>query len=123
MTGNRGFYRVDTAIAVPQIRPRDYRLALTGMFARPRTTPLDDLYRRGDLIERDITLTCVSNEVGGDLAGNARWLGVPLGAFLREHGLDPAATQLVCRSSRRDDHRRVRAGRARHRRRHARDRR
>jgi DMSO/TMAO reductase YedYZ molybdopterin-dependent catalytic subunit len=99
VTGNGGFYRVDTAIAVPQLRPRDYRLDLTGMFARRRTATLEDLYRRRDLVERDITLTCVSNEVGGDLAGNARWLGVPLGAFLREHGLDPAATQLVCRSS------------------------
>jgi DMSO/TMAO reductase YedYZ molybdopterin-dependent catalytic subunit len=99
VTGSGSFYRVDTAIAVPQIRPSDYRLALTGRFGDPRTTTLDDLYRRGDLVERDITLTCVSNEVGGDLAGNARWLGVPLAAFLREHGISPTATQLVCRSS------------------------
>ena len=80
---NRDFYRVDTAISVPQIRPADYRLELAGMFDSPRSYTLADLYDRDDLIERDITLTCVSNEVGGRLAGTARWIGVPLGAFLR----------------------------------------
>ena len=98
ITGNRDFYRIDTAITVPQVRPGDYRLALGGMFDAPRTYTLRDLYDRGDLLERDITLTCVSNEVGGDLAGSARWLGVPLGALLRENGIRPESSQLVCRS-------------------------
>ena len=97
-TRNRDFYRVDTAIAVPQVRPDDYRLSLRGMFDSPRGYTLPDLYGRDDLIERDITLTCVSNEVGGTLAGTARWLGVPLGAFLRENGVRSASSQLVCRS-------------------------
>ncbi|MCU1669861.1 MAG: oxidoreductase molybdopterin binding protein [Blastococcus sp.] len=97
-TGNRDFYRVDTAISAPQIRPADYRLTLTGMFDSPREYSLPDLYRRKDLIERDITLTCVSNEVGGTLAGSARWLGVPLGTFLRENGVRAESSQLVCRS-------------------------
>jgi DMSO/TMAO reductase YedYZ molybdopterin-dependent catalytic subunit len=99
VTSNRDFYRVDTAISVPQIQPSDYELELTGSFDSRATFSLDDLYGRGDLIERDITLTCVSNEVGGRLAGTARWLGVPLGAFLRENGVSPDSTQLVCRSS------------------------
>jgi DMSO/TMAO reductase YedYZ molybdopterin-dependent catalytic subunit len=99
VTRSGDFYRVDTAITVPQIRPSSYRLALTGRFGQQRTFTLQDLYRRPDLIERDVTLTCVSNEVGGDLAGNARWLGVPLGTFLQEFDLRPEATQLVCRSS------------------------
>jgi DMSO/TMAO reductase YedYZ molybdopterin-dependent catalytic subunit len=98
-TPNREFYRVDTAITVPQINPADYRLSLTGMFDSPRTYTLDDLLGRDDLIERDITLTCVSNEVGGRLAGTARWLGIPLGAFLRENGIRSGSDQLVCRSS------------------------
>ncbi|MGZ4572342.1 MAG: molybdopterin-dependent oxidoreductase [Blastococcus sp.] len=97
-TANPDFYRIDTAIAVPQIRPADYRLTLTGMFDAPRSYTLRELYDRADLIERDVTLTCVSNEVGGDLAGTARWLGVPLGAFLRENGVRATSTQLVCRS-------------------------
>jgi DMSO/TMAO reductase YedYZ molybdopterin-dependent catalytic subunit len=98
-TDNREFYRVDTAITVPQIRPADYELKLTGAFDTPRSYSLDDLLGRSDLIERDITLTCVSNEVGGGLAGTARWLGVPLGAFLRENGIrEGDSDQLVCRS-------------------------
>jgi DMSO/TMAO reductase YedYZ molybdopterin-dependent catalytic subunit len=98
-TGNRAFYRVDTAITVPQIRPRDFRLDVTGMVDRPRTWTLAELFDRDDVMERDITLTCVSNEVGGGLAGTARWLGVPLGAVLRESGIRRDSTQLVCRSS------------------------
>ena len=98
-TSNREFYRVDTAITVPQISPADYRLTLTGMFDAPRTYTLDDLLGRDDVIERDTTLTCVSNTVGGRLAGTARWLGIPLGAFLRENGIRSGADQLVCRSS------------------------
>jgi DMSO/TMAO reductase YedYZ molybdopterin-dependent catalytic subunit len=97
-TPNREFYRVDTAITVPQISPADYRLELTGMFDSPRSYTLDDLLGRPDVIERDITLTCVSNTVGGLLAGTARWLGVPLGAFLRENGIQSRSDQLVCRS-------------------------
>jgi DMSO/TMAO reductase YedYZ molybdopterin-dependent catalytic subunit len=97
-TRNGDFYRIDTALRVPQIEPADYRLRLTGMFDDPRTYTLDDLFARDDLIERDVTLTCVSNEVGGTLAGNARWLGVPLGALLRENGIQQRSSQLVCRS-------------------------
>jgi DMSO/TMAO reductase YedYZ molybdopterin-dependent catalytic subunit len=98
VTANRDFYRIDTAITVPQIRPGAYRLSLTGMFDSPRTYTLADLFGRADLVERDVTLTCVSNEVGGRLTGTARWTGVPLGAFLRENGVQPGSTQLVCRS-------------------------
>ena len=67
------------------------------MFDSPRSYTLPDLFGRDDLIERDVTLTCVSNEVGGRLAGTARWLGVPLGAFLRENGIRSGSDQLVCR--------------------------
>ena len=96
-TKNGDFYRVDTAISVPQIRPSDYRLSMTGMFDSPRTYTLTDLFERDDIVERDVTLTCVSNEVGGRLAGSARWIGVPLGAFLRENGVQSGSDQLVCR--------------------------
>jgi DMSO/TMAO reductase YedYZ molybdopterin-dependent catalytic subunit len=98
-TPGREFYRVDTAISVPQVRPSDFRLTLDGMFDSPGSYSLADLFDRDDLIERDVTLTCVSNEVGGGLAGTARWLGVPLGTFLRENGIRSDSTQLVCRST------------------------
>jgi DMSO/TMAO reductase YedYZ molybdopterin-dependent catalytic subunit len=97
-TDNGEFYRVDTAISVPRIRPADYRLEMAGMFDSPRSYTLADLFERDDLVERDITLTCVSNEVGGGLAGTARWIGVPLAALLEENGIRAGSDQLLCRS-------------------------
>ncbi|MCW2582399.1 MAG: oxidoreductase molybdopterin binding protein, partial [Klenkia sp.] len=98
-TANPDFYRVDTAITVPQISPSEYTLTLSGMFDSPRSFTLQELFDRDDLIERDITLSCVSNEVGGRLASTARWIGVPLGDLLRENGVQSSSDQLVCRSS------------------------
>ncbi|RRR98086.1 molybdopterin-dependent oxidoreductase [Glycomyces terrestris] len=97
-TPNGEFYRIDTAITVPRIDVDAWRLRVHGMVDRERTYTFDDLLGR-ELIERDITLCCVSNQVGGDLIGNARWLGVSLADLLAEAGVDPAADQLVSRSS------------------------
>ncbi|MFE0737314.1 sulfite oxidase [Streptomyces sp. NPDC058855] len=102
-TPNRDFYRVDTALVVPKIDAGDWRLRIHGRgLRRPRTYTLADLLAR-PLIERDITLTCVSNEVGGPYVGNARWLGVRLADLLAECGVKPPsrggpADQLVARS-------------------------
>ncbi|MDQ1652407.1 MAG: hypothetical protein QOI35_1607, partial [Cryptosporangiaceae bacterium] len=94
-TDARDFYRVDTALVIPQIKPADYRLRIHGRVSKPLTLSLEDLLGRGDLIERDITIACVSNEVGGNLAGNARWLGVPLKSLLDEAGPAGDADQIV----------------------------
>ncbi|MFD7964641.1 molybdopterin-dependent oxidoreductase [Streptomyces zaomyceticus] len=102
-TPNSGFYRVDTALTVPKVDAGTWRLRIHGReVTRPRTYTLDQLLAR-PLIERDITLTCVSNEVGGPYVGNARWLGVPLADLLKEAGVRPpskggTADQLVARS-------------------------
>ncbi|MEW1870088.1 molybdopterin-dependent oxidoreductase [Streptomyces caelestis] len=102
-TPNDDFYRVDTALTVPRVDATAWRLRIHGEgVTRPATLSYDDLLRR-DLIERDITLTCVSNEVGGPYAGNARWLGVRLSDLLAECGVAPPsrggpADQLVARS-------------------------
>ncbi|MFD6361140.1 molybdopterin-dependent oxidoreductase [Streptomyces roseolus] len=102
-TSNSDFYRVDTALTVPKVDAGTWRLRIHGKgVARPRTYTLDQLLAR-PLIERDITLTCVSNEVGGPYIGNARWLGVPLAGLLEEAGVQPPskggrADQLVARS-------------------------
>ena len=77
ITPNADFYRVDTALVAPQIRPGSWKLDVGGMVDRPFTLSYEDLLDR-PLVERDITLICVSNEVGGRYAGTARWLGVPL---------------------------------------------
>ncbi|SDP68565.1 DMSO/TMAO reductase YedYZ, molybdopterin-dependent catalytic subunit [Klenkia soli] len=99
LTSADDFYRVDTAISVPQLDPSTWALSVTGMVDRPGSITLAQLFARPDVVERDITLTCVSNEVGGTLAGSARWLGVPLGPLLREFGVQSGADQLLCRSS------------------------
>ncbi|MFE0699828.1 molybdopterin-dependent oxidoreductase [Streptomyces sp. NPDC058872] len=102
-TPNADFYRVDTALTVPKVDAGTWRLRIHGKgVTRPRAYTLDQLLAR-PLIERDITLTCVSNEVGGPYIGTARWLGVPLADLLREAGVRPPsqggkADQLVARS-------------------------
>ncbi|TDB74982.1 molybdopterin-binding oxidoreductase [Actinomadura sp. KC216] len=97
-TSTSDFYRVDTALVLPQVDPRDWTLRIHGMLARPVELTFDDLLRLA-LIERDITVSCVSNQVGGDLAGNARWLGAPLAPLLRRAGVRPGADQILSRSS------------------------
>lgn len=102
-TPNRDFYRVDTALVVPEVDAGSWRLRIHGKgIARPRSYTLAQLLAR-PLIERDITLTCVSNEVGGPYVGTARWLGVPLAGLLAECGVRApskggGADQLVARS-------------------------
>ncbi|MFF0344657.1 molybdopterin-dependent oxidoreductase [Kribbella sp. NPDC004875] len=85
-TPNAKFYRVDTLLQVPKIDPRDWELRIHGLVDKELRLSFDDLVRRR-LIERDITLTCVSNEVGGPYVGNARWIGVPIADILREAGV------------------------------------
>ncbi|MET8526532.1 molybdopterin-dependent oxidoreductase [Micromonospora sp. NPDC005172] len=97
LTRNRDFYRVDTALTVPQVDVKTWRLTLDGAVDRPRTWKFEDLLARG-LVERDITLNCVSNEVGGPYIGTARWIGVPLAPLLREAGIHAGQNQLVSRS-------------------------
>ncbi|WP_030805429.1 molybdopterin-dependent oxidoreductase [Streptomyces sp. NRRL F-2799] len=102
-TPNNIFYRVDTALVVPKVDATAWRLRVHGTgVTRPATFTFDDLLRRR-LIERDITLTCVSNEVGGPYVGNARWTGVRLADLLAECGVRAPsrggpADQLVARS-------------------------
>ena len=96
-TPNADFYRVDTALIVPSVTAEDWRLRVHGMVEREITLDFEQLTSRS-LIERDITLACVSNEVGGEYVGNARWLGASLADLLAEAGVDPGATQLVSTS-------------------------
>jgi DMSO/TMAO reductase YedYZ molybdopterin-dependent catalytic subunit len=98
ITPNASFYRVDTAIVLPEIPPDSWQLRIHGMVAREITLTFDELIRR-PLTADYITLTCVSNPVGGPLAGNALWVGAPLASLLREAGIQAGATQLLCSSA------------------------
>jgi DMSO/TMAO reductase YedYZ molybdopterin-dependent catalytic subunit len=98
ITPNSQFYRVDTAIVLPEIPPASWRLRLHGMVEKELTLTFDDLIKR-PLIEDYVTLTCVSNPVAGPYVGNAKWLGASLGSLLREAGIRPGASQLLCTST------------------------
>ncbi|MCW2642969.1 MAG: molybdopterin binding oxidoreductase [Dactylosporangium sp.] len=97
VTDGRDFYRIDTALSVPQIDPTTWRLRIHGRVRRPLTLTYEQLLAR-PMLERYVTLACVSNEVGGSLIGNARWLGVPLKDLLDEVGPLDGADQVVSRS-------------------------
>jgi DMSO/TMAO reductase YedYZ molybdopterin-dependent catalytic subunit len=97
ITPNADFYRIDTALVAPQVPTDSYRLKVVGMVDRELELTYADLVAR-PMIERDITLTCVSNEVGGRYVGTARWLGTRLDELLREAGVQAGADQVVGRS-------------------------
>jgi DMSO/TMAO reductase YedYZ molybdopterin-dependent catalytic subunit len=83
VTSNVDFYRIDTALQVPVIDPPSWSLRITGMVQNPIQINYAELSAK-PLVEHLTTLTCVSNEVGGDLAGNALWLGYPIRELLAE---------------------------------------
>lgn len=93
-TPSAQFYRVDTALSVPRLTTSDWQLRIHGMVRNELTISFDQLLRR-PIVEHDITLTCVSNEVGGTLVGTSRWLGVELAPLLAEAGVREGADQLV----------------------------
>ena len=91
------FYRIDTALVTPQVDPAGWRLRFTGLVDRPYELTFDDILAM-DLSDHVITLSCVSNSVGGRLVGNAVWTGVPLAALLERAGVGSGAEQVVGRS-------------------------
>ncbi len=82
VTPNGDFYRIDTALSVPEINADDWELRVHGLVEEEVRLTFADLLD-ADLIESHVTLTCVSNPVGGNLAGNAKWLGLPIREVLK----------------------------------------
>jgi DMSO/TMAO reductase YedYZ molybdopterin-dependent catalytic subunit len=95
-TPNGSFYRIDISLVTPQVSAEGWSLKVHGMVERELTLTYKELLRR-DMIERDVTLACVSNEVGGNLISSAKWLGAPLAELLREAGVKPGADQIISR--------------------------
>ncbi|MGZ8738676.1 MAG: molybdopterin-dependent oxidoreductase [Nocardioides sp.] len=94
VTSNAKFYRVDTNLTVPVVDVDSWRLTIDGDVDEKIGLTFDELTRM-DVVERDITMTCVSNEVGGNLVGSARWLGVPLQDVLDRAGVGNKADQIL----------------------------
>ncbi|GAA0976219.1 Protein-methionine-sulfoxide reductase catalytic subunit MsrP [Nocardioides aquaticus] len=84
---NEDFYRVDTRLDVPIVDVDDWTLTIDGDVDQEVVLTFDDIAAM-ELVERDITLTCVSNSVGGEFVGGARWLGVPLMSLLKMAGIE-----------------------------------
>ncbi len=97
ITPNEEFYRIDTALEVPQLSTSNYTLTVKGLVDNEITLSWQDLLNR-PMIERDVTLTCVSNNVGGHYIGNARWVGARLDELLSEAGPRDGADMVVGRS-------------------------
>ncbi len=94
LTSNASFYRVDTDLVLPQVSPETWTLTIDGMVDRPVELTFAELLKM-PLTEADITLVCVSNQVGGTYNGNATWLGVPLAGLLRRAGVRAGADQVL----------------------------
>ncbi len=94
---NDDFYLIDTALVKPQVDPESWTLTIKGMVDNELTINYDELLDRASTVA-PVTLSCVSNEVGGGLVGNAVWQGVPLVDLLDEAGVQEGATQIASRS-------------------------
>ncbi|WP_329413112.1 molybdopterin-dependent oxidoreductase [Nocardia vinacea] len=97
LTSNSDFYRIDTALIVPQVSVDDWSLRIHGMVDHEIQLSWDDLAKRTP-VETLVTLACVSNPVGGDLIGNASWRGYRLGELLAEAGPHPDADMVLSHS-------------------------
>ncbi|MBU3687391.1 MAG: oxidoreductase [Mycobacterium sp.] len=97
ITPNDKFYRIDTALSVPQVSRRDWQLRIHGMVDRETTYSFDDL-NRFEPIAKTVTLTCVSNPVGGELISNATWTGYRVRDILREAGIRSDADMVLSTS-------------------------
>jgi DMSO/TMAO reductase YedYZ molybdopterin-dependent catalytic subunit len=94
---NDDFYRIDTALIAPSVDVGTWTLRVHGLVDHEITLRYADLAEL-PLIEQYVTISCVSNEVGGNLVGNAKWTGVKLRDVLAMAGVQAGATQLVGRS-------------------------
>lgn len=92
------FYRIDTALSVPQLDAATWRLEITGAVDRPFSIGWDELLAM-EAVERPVTLACVSNYVGGDLIGSARWLGARTSELLARAGVRAGADMVLSTSS------------------------
>jgi DMSO/TMAO reductase YedYZ molybdopterin-dependent catalytic subunit len=97
VTANEDFYRIDTALSVPQLAVEDWELRIHGMVDREITYRFPDL-ARFEVVEKTVTLTCVSNPVGGDLISNAVWRGYRVRDLLRDAGVRPDADMVLSTS-------------------------
>lgn len=94
---NDQFYRIDTALQVPQVEASSWKLKVTGMVDREIEIDWPTLLSK-PMQQAMVTLMCVSNEVGGSLNGNAIWTGWPIRELLKEAGVKPGSDMVLSTS-------------------------
>jgi DMSO/TMAO reductase YedYZ molybdopterin-dependent catalytic subunit len=94
LTPTEDFYRIDINTRRPSIEEADWQLEVAGLFDTPRTLTLEDI-KSYPAVTQPITLSCISNRVGGDLIGTSNWTGIRLGEFLADLGIAPEAKELM----------------------------
>lgn len=94
LTSNDEFYRIDINTRPPTIGEDEWQLEVTGLFERSANLSLNDLMEY-PAITQPITLSCISNRVGGDLIGTSNWTGLRLRDLMEDLGLQPEARSLV----------------------------
>ena len=97
VTPTAGFYRIDTALQVPAVDPTTWKLRITGLVEEELEIGFDELLAL-PLEEHYVTLACVSNEVGGNLIGNALWRGYPIRQLLARARPKAGADMVLSRS-------------------------
>lgn len=97
-TPNEEFYQVSKNAFNPALDAREWKLSVRGNVERPFSLTYDELLSL-PMVERDVTLECVSNEVGGNLISNARWTGVPLKFLLERAVLRDGSRDLALRAA------------------------
>ena len=98
ITPNDKFYRVDISLVTPRVEVEGWSLTIDGMVDKPLQLTYDDLLKM-PMIERNITLTCVSNEVGGPYVSTSKWLGVPFAEIIKRVGVQQGVDQVYSYSS------------------------
>jgi DMSO/TMAO reductase YedYZ molybdopterin-dependent catalytic subunit len=98
LTPDDDFYTVDINAVAPRVDGDSWRLRLEGLVDNPLVLTLDEIRSRPSF-SQVITLSCISNPIGGDLIGTAVWTGIRMKDLLAEAGLQPDAQELAIESA------------------------
>ncbi|KQU68007.1 oxidoreductase [Phycicoccus sp. Root101] len=94
----KDFYRVDTALVIPRIDVKSWKLEIGGDVDKPYSITFDELLKM-PMIEKYITLNCVSNEVGGPYISSTLWQGVRIKDLLERAGVKANVDQILSEST------------------------
>lgn len=99
ITSNEDFYTVDINLVKPAVDHEEWTLRIHGLVDSPYELTYRQLQEDFEVVEMAHTLTCISNEVGGDLISTAVWRGVRLSDVLDRAGLRDGVVDVVFRAA------------------------